>query len=235
MRYDMAKVLIEGPRTQSGARSRKWGKKVSASPDPDYDYCDEIAGKVSSARRRQYGYDYKHSTDVLGPLKGYLRSKVGQPWDKVYSEICANLDKRKTTGAHVFTHIWQFVAKDCWIGAKTGNVYRSSANHYGVPTIYQDFYIHPFTGILCKTPEFKREWKKAPVTFIELSRSECYVWIKGIWYFANWAWITEYIPYKVGGGTFFGSNKVRVYSNKRQLSKKELRDLKLSNKKLAVK
>lgn len=235
MRRDMAQVLIEDARTCSSERSRKWGLRLPYDPDSDYEDQPQRTG-----RRRRQGYDNKQSTDVLGPLTGYLRSCVGRPWDDVYSEICANLDKRSTTGAHVFTHLWQFVDVNCWIGAKTGKVYTDSDRG---PQSVSWFYVHPWTGLLCEIPG-GRHWRfprrKQPVTLIPIDNVErkAYEWIQGIWYYTEYTFVTlfkaEERRYRFLYSPRSTKYEDKVYLVKRQLSKKELRDLGLSNKKLKV-
>lgn len=236
MRYDMAKVLIEDARTCSSERSRKWGQRLKYDPDSDYEDQPQRTG-----RRRRQGYSNKESTDVLGPLKGYLKSKVGQPWDDVYSEICAQLDRRSVTGNHVFTHLWQYVERNCYIGAKTGTVYTIGrySNRVGW------FYVHPWTGILCDsdndgwlTGRFKP--KPKPVTLVQIGDiGDCkaYEWIQGHWYYTEYSYMTMYEmrPYFQGSPRMYRQQRVdKVYQFKRQLGKKELKALGLSNKRLKL-
>ena len=234
MRYDMAKVLIENARTQSSAKSRKWAKRYKYVPD--YDYEDEIT-RVHGSRRWQYGYDYKQSTDVLGPLKGYLLSKVGQCWNDTYSEICANLDRRSVTGAHVFTHLWDYVERNCYIASK-GRI-KVLGHDYGP----RWFYVHPKTGILCDSKNegwtrygrWSRKKKKIPVTKVDLEEGKtAYEWINGVWYYTESSHVTLYKE----RWSFMLQKKVldpyveSVRYLKRQLGKKELKKLGLSNKAL---
>jgi len=144
MRSDMKKVVVERPRGQSWVPNRKFGARLRYVPDHDYE--DEPKGVGISASYRDYGYGQKWFTDVLGPLERYLRSNVGRPWDKVYSEICAGLDKRKATGLHIFQHMEQFVEKNCYIGSD-GKPY---ANPEGWDVRW--FYVHPRTRLLCQAP-----------------------------------------------------------------------------------
>lgn len=237
MRADMAKVLIEDARTQSAERSRKWGKRLKYDPDSDY---DDEPKKIKSSRYWQYGYNHKNSTDVLGPLKGFLKSRVGQPWDDVYSEICRNLDRRSVTGLHVFTHLWQFVDLNCWIGAKTGKVYCNGKWGHSQPT---DFYVHPWTGVLCEVPRRSRQFwrknrtKRDPVKFIPINDSgysgTAYQNLEGIWYYTEWAKEEREATYnsysRLVGRNPWSVKEEMLILKKRQLSKKELRDLKLCN------
>lgn len=48
-----------------------------------------------------YNRDGRSYQDRLGPLRKYLRSHVGQPWDKVYSKLCRAYDDRTTSGRHL--------------------------------------------------------------------------------------------------------------------------------------
>jgi len=113
MREDMHKVVVERPRYGSRRTNRKWGQRLTYVPDADYDDQPKFA---SSARQRQYSNDSKHFTDVLGPLRGFLHSNVGRPWDKVFSELRRGLDIRKVTGRHIFGHLQWMVETNCWMG-----------------------------------------------------------------------------------------------------------------------
>lgn len=100
----------------------------------------------------QYGWDSKDFTDVLGPLRGYLLKQVGRPWDKVYSELAANLDRRTMSGRHIWTHVWMDVQIHTFIGPD-GKVWErprfSWAAKGGYPV--QGLYVHPRTKLLCTT------------------------------------------------------------------------------------
>jgi hypothetical protein len=226
MRYDMAKVLIERPRTHSSEKSRKWGKRIPYDPESDYDNEQTRTGR----RRRQFintkGLGNKESTDVLGPLKGYLQKNVGRCWNDVYSEICQYMDRRSTVGAHIFTHLWQYVAKNCWVGSK-GKI---KTYHR-----YSDYFVCPVTGILCESADhfaFAPHEKK-PVTFVKLENRKGYEWIKGVWYYTEFFFVTVFETYEGWDHRKHARAKEeKVYQVKRQLGKKELKKLGLSNLKL---
>src|SRR5258708_27864728 len=86
MRSDMHKVIVERPRMLRGApRNRKTalrlnisGSALAAADGDDYD---------SGPRRASSARHDKHLNENLAPLRRYLESQVGRPWDKVYSEI----------------------------------------------------------------------------------------------------------------------------------------------------
>ena len=46
---------------------------------------------------------------TLQPLRRFLLSKLGQPWDKVYSELRANMRVSKAIDLHILQHLEQMV------------------------------------------------------------------------------------------------------------------------------
>src|SRR5215467_9380627 len=114
MRSDMKKVVVERPRWGSRGRNRKFGARLRYIEDHDYEEQPKKALGFESYRSAKYAE--KEFTDVLNPLERFLRSNLGRPWDKVYSELCAGLDKRKTTGLHIFQHLKHMVKTDCYFG-----------------------------------------------------------------------------------------------------------------------
>jgi hypothetical protein len=71
---------------------------------------DEIQPKCIGLRRhaRERG-GFKVLNENLAPLRRYLEAQVGRPWDKIYSEIAANLCVSNTVQQHVRDHIKDFV------------------------------------------------------------------------------------------------------------------------------
>ena len=113
MRKDMAKVVTE-------ARAR--GTRIQARSGAAVSIRTSTAPRITAqaARRRRvtgrYGWNAKEFSDVLGPLRRYLRKQAGRPWDKVWSEITQTLDRRSLTGQHIFDHIRWEVEQHAWIG-----------------------------------------------------------------------------------------------------------------------
>ena len=87
MRSDMAKVVTERPRRGHGNPSKKWGRRLGKN---EYDAEDHGPTRAPIARHHQYGWNAKEFSDLLGPLRRYLRKQVGRPWNKVWSEISAH-------------------------------------------------------------------------------------------------------------------------------------------------
>jgi hypothetical protein len=99
---------------------------------------------------RQYGWNAKEFSDVLGPLRRYLRKQVGRPWDKIWSEIALTLDSRSLTGQHIFEHIRWEVEQEAWIG-DDGRLYHKRRGDAVV--LVSGLYVHPVTRLLCYKPE----------------------------------------------------------------------------------
>ena len=81
----------------------------------------------------------------LSPLRRYLESQVGRPWDKVYSEIRANLDARKATGLHILQHLDCYVERNC---VQDGTAIMTLRG--GMLVRVRDLYVHPKSGLLRK-------------------------------------------------------------------------------------
>lgn len=238
MKPYFSKLLTEQERAGSKHPSRKYGGRLKYDPDSDYE--DEV-NFVSSARRRQYGHNYKEFTDVLAPLYGYLEKSVGRHWDEVYSELCQNLDRRSVTGLHVFTHLWQYVDRNT-VMCEDGKV-RVMGRYFHSYALPDDFYIHPYTGILCASQERRWTWRGAyrrrkakslnatdwhPIwNWADQTGGAAYMKKNGIWYEVGWS--TDYcsaegIPYIERT-----VNDKGWVTSKKQLGKKELRHLGLCN------
>lgn len=100
MRDDMAKVIVERPRVG--------GEKVTKGRTPRD--LDNLPACKGLRRAVQEAGDWKELNENLAPLRRYLASQVGRPWNKVWSEICANLRPTSTVQQHVRDHVFDFVA-----------------------------------------------------------------------------------------------------------------------------
>jgi len=144
MRKDMFKVIVERP------RKKGYGTKKGR-----YDE-DEPCNweKIRPVGRKA---DRKVKSENLNPLWRFLRSRVGQSWDKVYSEIRANLSSHSTLHIDVVKHLKWGVCTNTYIGPD-GHVYGYDV-YGGFPrnlvvgnSRYNrkiEFYVHPVTRQLC--------------------------------------------------------------------------------------
>lgn len=97
MRKDMYKVIVERPR-----RGGRYSSERRPSSDP------EDQPQHESLKFRHHSR--KWLNENLNPLRRYLCRQVGRRWDEVYSELCANIDRRNTVQQHIHQHLEDFVA-----------------------------------------------------------------------------------------------------------------------------
>ena len=158
MRADMAKVIVERPRKKGCA----WNKP-----------------KGYQRRLRRYGEDgpparegikacwqgrTKSLNEHLGPLRRYLDKQVGRPWDKVFSEICAHIDRNSAVQDHVRDHVADYVAVHVLLidGVPCNG---EGGWHYGKPLHqlgYRLWYVCPRTGLLRRVKRTSRKRQRRP-------------------------------------------------------------------------
>jgi hypothetical protein len=144
----MAKVVTERPRRGHKNPSKKLGRRLGRH---EYDADDHGPARAPVARRNQYGWNAKEFSDLLGPLRRYLRRQVGRPWDKVWSEITRTLDNRSLSGRHIINHILWDVEQHTRLGGD-GRVYSGRWSQLPV----RGLYVHPRTRLLCDTRKSRR-------------------------------------------------------------------------------
>ncbi|MDZ7961910.1 MAG: hypothetical protein RMY34_29215 [Aulosira sp. DedQUE10] len=176
----------------------------------------------------------KYLSDHLGPLRRLLLSKVGQPWNDVYSELCQRLDHNTMTGQHVIGHIWDYVER--YVEIIDGVVCRKAYRGYQLPLdqSYRDrFYIHPETGILCaveKVPR-KHKQKQQQTDIVIVDNYHQYHKLNEIWYLITYEDFppppTDYVTDVFKGLIHRSSATYRgqkIYAaSKQQCNKKEIR------------
>jgi hypothetical protein len=146
MREDMYKVIVERP--------RRWKDGYAGAARLRNDYSGP------TRLRTRAGYGYRNLNENLAPLRRYLRAQVGRPWDKVFSEICANIDRRNAVQQHIHQHICDFIAIDACF--RDGQLVDLANRWTFLPSgsgIYQELYVDPHTGLirLNKDSESRRQ------------------------------------------------------------------------------
>jgi hypothetical protein len=182
MREDMFKVIVERPRR---------GGWMNAGTARAYRNREDVPAKVGIKK----GYTHrKWLNENLAPLKRWLESQVNRPWDKVYAELCANIDRRNTVQEHIFAHIDSFVERETRL--VDGKVYVTDKWPRKLVPIEESratLYVHPKTGILRNNKhrvtwrQVRDEKRKAANTEIaakrrDLNDIEQLHKIDGIWY-----------------------------------------------------
>jgi hypothetical protein len=160
MRPDMHKVVIERPRYGHGDKYHNYrarnerGAPFGARGRPDEsDGHDHLPAKQGMRRPHKTRY----FSDHLGPLKRFLRSRVGRRWDDVYSEIRAGLSTGSTTHQHILSHIGDFIRVHLERGAD-GRLYDVSRRNGFARGSVDGLYVDPDTSILCWAGE-RRPWR----------------------------------------------------------------------------
>jgi hypothetical protein len=195
MREDMAKVIVERPRCGSWMRARhrkgyhRRQQQIAPGDEPKRERIKEA-----------YGASSKYLNEHLAPLRRFLRSNVGRPWDKVFSEICARINRNSAVQDHVRDHVFDFVETDVIL--IDGVLCFGSGYRYGRPLEpyyrWLEFYVCPKTGLLrqMKQRKVKPEPSKAAPKPIPMPDQHYCVWIEGGWHLAE---VEPFRKYSVGG------------------------------------
>lgn len=171
MRSDMQKVIVERPRWGHSLRSKKTARRIRPiEVHEDYD-----SGPTRAPSRR----DEKEFNEHLQPLWRFVRSNLGKPWDKVYSEIRRNISGRGVLGNHLLDHLHWEVETECrLIDGKVVVLWG------GRPSEVWGFYVHPRTGLLQEAP--RRRWRRfereEPVSWVQGPDEELYHRVGELWF-----------------------------------------------------
>ncbi|MEO0987486.1 MAG: hypothetical protein AAFY20_18340 [Cyanobacteria bacterium J06639_14] len=179
----------------------------------------------------------KYLSDHLGPLRRFLRSHTGQPWDNVYSKLCHQLNTQTLAGQHVLSHLWDYVIRHTEI--IEGVLYEKPEWGRFRPlegAYYDRFYVHPETGILCIVEKKRRQRQIRPRTdVLDIDAYHQYHKLNEIWYRVKFADFPAAIADTVDDilhGPVSYQNAIslagrRVYAvSKKQCNKKEIRFIK---------
>lgn len=228
MRADMAKVIVERPRLGGGLRRPKGIRKRERLA---------FAGMVSNyegIRRPWRGGYRKMLNEHLGPLRRYLQSQVGRPWNKVHSEISQHLRLDSAVQSHVLDHLDDFVEKRVMF--RDGELCCGSGYGTGRP-LTAPFYVCPQTGLLRANrlqPWNKRKKANLP-EYLQIEQHRQWRQVEGIWYEVTLEPITAEtlsrrdVVLKAVVGQFQRNEAEEMYgasvfaTNKRQLNKREIK------------
>ena len=170
MRDDMAKVIVERPRHGGGVKYPR-GSAWATDRLP----VDEWHRREAMKRPWQHTSCPKRLNENLAPLRRFLRSRVGRPWDKVYAEICERINRRSAVQLHIWQHLVQYVCADPQV--ITGEV----------RGWMDDFYVDPRTNLLRavrREPRARRQQLRLPETVevVAVDDDRCFRRIDRVWY-----------------------------------------------------
>jgi hypothetical protein len=143
MRPDMAKVIVERPRIGSATRGKPKGYHRTLQRLEH-----EGLPSREGMKRRHQGQT-KSLNEHLGPLRRYLDSQVGRPWNKVFSEICARINRDSAVQDHVRDHVADYVATHVILVDRVPC--SADGESYGRPlhqTRWMPWYVCPRSGLL---------------------------------------------------------------------------------------
>jgi hypothetical protein len=136
--------------------------------------------------KERYG-ERKSFNENLAPLRRFLQSNVGRPWDKVYAEICKHIDRGNVVQKHILTHLFQYVITrvvmidgqpcrtESYAGRRYGEPIRTSHDRY-------QWYVCPKSGLLRKSKYIPRRRKSGtPPRRVVLNKSQMCLHLGGQW------------------------------------------------------
>ncbi len=209
MRPDMQHLLVErghADRTGTMRYMKSWRSRCRFRNDEDDPRESLLAPKW-----------WVSFSENLNPLRRFLESQVGRPWDKVYAEIRAHVNADSAVQYHILQHlydrlavqVWREADGELWCRYRWGRLTRL-ADRWG-----PDLYVCPDTGLLRRVKRRAQRVmpEKPPDHLPATSEDHEYRDLGGQWYEVWWGTINQ-------NGTW-----VRAIVQKRQLGYKELRKL----------
>jgi hypothetical protein len=238
MRADMAKVIVERPRFGSRDKGEAKGyrrRRQRLAPE-DQPRREGIKARVAGGSKRL--------NEHLAPLRRFLESRVGDPWDGVFAEICANVSRDSAVQDHVRDHVADFVATHVLLidGVPCCG---EGGWWYGLPLVraHRRLYVCPLTGLLCRLERRSRKAPRPPRPCdprpVRLDAQRQCRWVDGAWHLVTLAplpWAQHLSPARdvvlrrrvsdLAPEELLRAYGARVYAtSKRRLGKKEMRQL----------
>ena len=226
MREDMDKVIVERPRKGYRGRSAPSTVRRARRIDPEDLHRREGMG----TRWREHS---RYLNENLAPLRSFLRSSIGRPWDKVYSEVCERINRNSAIQLHILQHLTDGVCTDV-VQWPDGELLDSRGG-----AIWQELLVHPRTGVLLRNRAYSRSFRfRDPTprhTYVTIDEWHQYRRIDGIWYEVElrplpahrwdfWDVVLRRKAPQINGSVFEEMYGKPCYAaSKRQLNKKEIR------------
>jgi hypothetical protein len=169
MRSDMAKVIVERPRGGQRLKSPKGYHRRLQRIAPE----DQLKRESIT---RPWVNSGKWLSERLGPLRKYLWSQLGRPWDKVFSEICQHIRLDSAVQSHVRDHIGDFV--EVSVELVNGVPYAKTGWRRSRRVDERMLYVCPKTGLL----RAGKRQQLPPITQLRVNDSRQFRCLNGIWY-----------------------------------------------------
>jgi hypothetical protein len=183
MRADMAKVIVERPRKKGCAWKKPKGYQRRLQR-----YGEDGPPSRERIKARWEGGS-KYLNEHLGPLRRYLDEQVGRPWDRVFSEICAHIDRNSAVQDHVRDHVEDYVTRQ--VVVIDGVLCCGDGGYfYGIPLHqlgFRPWYVCPRTGLLRRIERTSRKRRRrarreTPPKVVRVSETLQCRFIDGAWH-----------------------------------------------------
>jgi hypothetical protein len=140
MRQDMDKVIVERPR---------YGSRIKARMKKGYAKYLQRRGLENLPKREpmmgRWRGRQRSLNEHLGPMRRFLRSCVGRPWDKVYQELCEHVALDNPVQNHVLTHVFDYVHR---LVEERGGQIIATIGWWRGPLRPGEMYVCPRSGLL---------------------------------------------------------------------------------------
>lgn len=171
MREDMAKVIVERPRWGGGIKTPKGSRRVLQRIP-----LDELPARIGMGKI--WRKCSKSLNENLAPLRRFLASKVGQPWNDVNSELRERIHVKSAVQLHIWQHVEGYV---CLHPLEVEGQWTNERGY----AMREPFFVNPRTGLLCRTERYGKHWRgevKSSKYVIRIDDLNQYRKINGIWY-----------------------------------------------------
>ncbi len=139
MRQDIYHVIHEAGRSRGSHGVKRRLQLV------DGESLEPVRQSMRRVHLQGYG---KESLLNLSPLRRFIASKVGQPWSKVYAELRQALRQRDPA----MTDPMDYLRVEPNTSMLDGEVVcHSRWGGFHLAEAYCDYYVHPQTGLLCRS------------------------------------------------------------------------------------
>lgn len=215
--HRLDRIAIERPRGGMRMSSRKLpGHRKTLQKITEIASTDGLLSPYLIKTREQT----KYFSDHLGPIRRWLRSKVGQPWNIVYNELCQRIDTKTLCGQHLIFHVWQFVERE--VDLIDGVPYHKNGYRYS-GWRGEALYVHPSTGILCKAEREKKKPAQKESDRLIIDNYHEYRKLNDLWFLVTFQDYPPEVEVK-GIEPVQKTYWKRVYAvSKRQCNKKEIK------------
>lgn len=239
MREDMDKILKVGHKRQ------KWSDRFNIGR-----YKDRMAKEDApnwEKTSKSWKHDPRYSHTSMKPLLRFLRKSVGRRWNDVYSEIKQIINGDQESIRWMMEQLKGEYAK---VRTDIKDVRKYKGKEYPIDNrgfwIYEDFWVHPDSGILmAPIPRVYTKSKKSPPKYIHIEGRHYRMLFpdgeNGCWFEITFSPFPENDVYahKFDVAEMDSVDRIRAYrydgelyyaSAKRQLNKKEIKQLGLKDK-----